>query len=76
MAELTADMKNEPVSATKRGRGKKKIRPLSLLLRILVWGAAAITFFVLIFLVSYILIKGVPHLKLSLFEWKIGRAHV
>ncbi|MBO5198444.1 MAG: phosphate ABC transporter permease PstA [Lachnospiraceae bacterium] len=69
-------MKNEPVSATKRGRGKKKIRPLSLLLRILVWGAAAITFFVLIFLVSYILIKGVPHLKLSLFEWKYTSENV
>ena len=36
-------------------------------------GAAAIiallTFSVLLFLIAYILINGVPHIKLSLFEW-------
>lgn len=46
-------------------RAKKD--PLSLLLALLVRGAAAATFGILLFLVLYILVKGVPHLKPSLF---------
>ena len=42
----------------------------SLILVILVMLAAVITFFVLLFLIAYILIKGVPHLKPSLFAWE------
>ena len=42
----------------------------SLILLILVMLAAVITFSVLLFLIAYILIKGVPHLKPSLFAWK------
>lgn len=34
-----------------------------------VYGAAGITFAVLLFLIAYILINGIPHLKLSLFSW-------
>jgi phosphate transport system permease protein len=41
----------------------------SLFLRFLVNVAALITFTVLAFLVGYILLKGIPHLKPSLFEW-------
>jgi phosphate transport system permease protein len=41
----------------------------SLFLRLLVNVAALITFTVLAFLVGYILLKGIPHLKPSLFEW-------
>ena len=42
----------------------------SLILVILVMLAAVLTFSVLLFLIAYILIKGVPHLKPSLFAWE------
>lgn len=41
---------------------------LSCLLRFLVWAAAIITMSLLILLVGYILINGIPHLKASLFD--------
>ncbi len=41
---------------------------LSRLLRFLVWAAAIITMGLLILLVGYILINGIPHLKASLFD--------
>lgn len=50
---------------TKRYRGQ----PLSLFLRIIVDLSAAITVFVLIAVVGYILIKGIPNLNMSMFEW-------
>lgn len=45
-------------------------RTLSGFLKILVWLCAAITFSVLVFLVVFILAKGVGHLKPGLFAWK------
>lgn len=45
------------------GRGKAKVQ------KGLVYTAAGITFAVLLFLIAYILISGVPNLKPSLFEW-------
>lgn len=50
----------------KRYRGQ----PLSFFLRIIVDLAAAITVFVLIAVVGYILVKGIPNLNLSMFAWK------
>ena len=50
----------------KRYRGQ----PLYLFLRIIVDLAAAITVFVLIAVVGYILVKGIPNLNLSMFAWK------
>lgn len=50
----------------KRSKGKRG--PLSWLLYILVITAAVITFAILIFLIAYILIKGIPNLKPSLFS--------
>ena len=49
---------------------KKSLRadPFSLVMRVLVWGAALLTAGVLLALIAYILIRGVPNLKLSLFE--------
>lgn len=47
-------------------RHRKKL--FDQILTILVWGAAAITVFVLLFLIGYILVKGVPHIKPSLFS--------
>lgn len=45
-------------------------KPFSLLVRILVLLAACVTFAVLLFLIAYILIKGIPHIKPELFAWK------
>lgn len=50
----------------KAKRHRKKL--FDQILTILVWGAAAITVFVLLFLIGYILVKGVPHIKPSLFS--------
>lgn len=48
---------------------KYRGQPLSLFLRIIVDLAAAITVFVLISVVGYILIKGVPNLNPEMFSW-------
>lgn len=53
-----------------------KSQPLSLLLIILVLLAALITIGVLVALVGYILIKGIPNLKPSLFEWEYNSENV
>jgi phosphate transport system permease protein len=45
-----------------------KRTPFSLILLFLVMTAAVITFVVLLFLIAYILIKGVPHLSFQLFS--------
>ena len=47
-----------------------------MMLRLLVWISAAITFAVLIFLVAYILVRGVPYLSPSLFEWTYNSENV
>ncbi len=44
-------------------------KPTSLIMLILVIGAACITLAVLIFIIAYILINGVPNLSWSLFQW-------
>ena len=43
--------------------------PGSMILMILVLLSAVVTFSVLLFLIAYILINGVPHLTLELFSW-------
>ena len=50
--------------------------PLSLFLLLLVWGAALITFAMLALLVLFILIKGIPHLRPSLFTWEYNSDNV
>ena len=50
--------------------------PLSLLIRIAVLGAAALSVFVLLFLVAYILIKGIPFLTPSLFAFHYNSENV
>lgn len=46
-----------------------KGRPGSLIIRLLVDLSALLTVIVLISLVGYILIKGIPHLNLDMFQW-------
>ncbi|MDR2489830.1 MAG: phosphate ABC transporter permease PstA [Spirochaetaceae bacterium] len=53
--------KNRP---QKRGRGKASEH----ILKALTWGAAGFSAAVLVFLVAFILIKGIPHIRLSLFS--------
>lgn len=60
---------------------KQKLRcykrsPMSLVLCILVWAAAAITLIALAFVVIYILVKGIPNLTPSLFEWEYNSDNV
>lgn len=48
----------------------------SILLQGLVYGAAVLTFTVLFFLVAYIVLKGVPHIRLDLFAWAYNTENV
>lgn len=45
-------------------------------LKLAVYAAALLTAAVLVFLVGYILIKGVPHLSFKLFEWNYSTQNV
>lgn len=55
---------------------KKKFDLLSFVLNILVKVAALLTITVILCLVGYILIKGIPHLKPSLFAWNYTSENV
>lgn len=57
-------------------RSKGRRGPLSWVLFVLTVGAALITFSVLILLIAYILIKGVPNLTPSLFAWSYTSENV
>ena len=51
-------------------------KPLSLCLRLAVLLSAGIVAFIILFLVGYILVKGIPHLTPSLFAWKYNSENV
>lgn len=63
------------VSFAQRLRVYKK-RPFSFLLLLLVLICAFITVCVLLFVVGYILIKGIPNLSLDLFAWEYNSENV
>ena len=50
--------------------------PFSLFLRTVVVLATAVTCFTLLFLIGYILIKGIPYLSLDLFSWTYNSENV
>lgn len=50
--------------------------PLSLLLFLLVTLSCCITVFVLIFIIGYILVKGIPYLTPQLFAWEYNSVNV
>ena len=50
--------------------------PGSFIVMLLVMLAAIITFAVLIFLIAYILVNGLPHIKPSLFSWAVSYTHL
>jgi len=47
-----------------------KRKPSDIILKILTWFSAAVTFAVLVFLIGYILVRGLPYIKPSLFALK------
>mgnify|MGYP001182256117 FL=1 len=50
--------------------------PLSLVLLLLVISATAITVSVLLFIIGYILVKGIPNITLNLFAWEYTSENV
>lgn len=54
----------------------KRRQPLSVFLRILVWSAMSLTASAFLLLVGYVLIRGVPHLRSSLFAWEYTSENV
>lgn len=70
--EETDISKLKPINrlTAKQSMLQYKRSPFSLLLRILVSLAAAITVAVLLFLIIYIVVMGVPNLKPELFAWE------
>lgn len=73
--------KNVEIRAINRQTLSQRIKsyrrsPLSLLLLILVSLSALITVLTLLFLIGYILVKGVPYLTPSLFAWEYNSENV
>ena len=58
------------------GRNRTAARVQAALLRGLVGLAAALTAAVLLFLIGYILVNGIPNLKPSLFAWEYNSENV
>ena len=79
--EAAMEKKNIEVQAINRqtiGQRLKSYKrsPLSLLLLILVSVSALLTVMTLLFLIAYILIKGIPYLTPSLFAWEYTTENV
>ena len=62
-------------SLAQRLRGDVR-HPMSLVMMLLVMLAAALTFFVLLYIIGYILVKGVPYLTPSLFALEYNTENV
>jgi phosphate transport system permease protein len=50
--------------------------PLSSLLRLLVFGAAGVTAFIIVFLIGYITVMGLPNITPELFSWTYNSENV
>ena len=48
----------------------------SMLIKLAVWGAGIFTMLIITFLIGYIVINGIPHITLSLFEWEFNTTNV
>lgn len=70
-----AAMKKTAAQTGRRVRGRVG-RLKSRVQKGLVYGAAALTFAVLLFLIGYILLRGIPNLRPSLFEWTYNSENV
>lgn len=71
----------EPVEGINRQTMKQKLKtyrrsPFSLVLNLLVSLSALLTVLTLLFLIAYILVKGIPYLTPSLFAWEYNSENV
>lgn len=48
----------------------------AIFLKVIVYGAALITFGMLLYIIGYILVKGVPHISPDFFSWKYNSENV
>ncbi|MBQ9764935.1 MAG: phosphate ABC transporter permease PstA [Lachnospiraceae bacterium] len=64
------------ISTPRQKWNSLKKRPASLILFLAVWVAAIIVSAIILIIVGYVLIKGIPHLKPSLFEWEYTTKNV
>lgn len=55
---------------------EKHFYPMTWFLRTLVWGAAITTFSILLFIIGYVLVRGIPALTPSLFSLKYNSENV
>lgn len=62
--------------AVREAETARRRRMASTAARALVYAGAALTALVLLLLVGYVLVNGVPHLKPSLFEWEYNSTNV
>ena len=76
MTGETTDPAGERAAAKKDAKPRVYGRRRAKLQKGLVYGAATLTFAVLLFLIAYILIRGIPHLKPSLFAWTYNSDNV
>lgn len=74
-AVLSADAIDELFKKHEKSAARNR-RIVSAVLRLLVYLGAALTTAVLLFLVGYILVNGVPYLTPSLFEWEYNSDNV
>ena len=66
----------ERLFAERAAKVRSRRKVISALLRLAVYAGAALTSAILLFLVGYILVQGVPHLTPSLFEWEYNSTNV
>ena len=79
--EAAMEKKNIEMQAINRQTFGQRLKsykrsPLSLVLLILVSASALLTVMTLLFLLAYILIKGIPYLTPSLFAWEYNSENV
>ena len=76
-----ANKSNNTINAINRQTWQQRMKsykrtPLSLVLFLLVCASAVITVGVLLMLIGYILVRGIPNLNLALFAWKYTTENV
>ena len=60
----------------RRTSAHRQADPLSQILRLLTWGAALVTMGILVFLIGYVLVRGIPNLTPDLFAWTYSTENV
>ena len=71
-----ADMNMTALLKEGEAESLRRQKTVQWILRVLVWAAAAVTIGVLVALIAYILIMGIPNLSPELFEWEYTTENV